>query len=267
MDYTLPETSLIQIKTLEKVDNRGTFVIEPLPPGYGVTIGNSLRRVLLSSLEGSAIIAVKISGVNHQFSTIVGIKEDVVEIILNLKTLRFRFNSSEPVTLKLSEKGPKEVTSADFSDNPNSEVANKDVHLATLGKTAKLEMEITVARGRGYIPVEKRKSEKLPIGTIAVDSIFTPVKKVHYEVENTRVGEATDFDKLTLEITTDSSVDPEEALSKAAKILVEHFTLVEQASKLPEPIKEKPKKTVSAKGRSASGGEKTTKKATKKAVK
>src|SRR3990170_9011855 len=183
MDYTLAETSLVQIKTLEKVDNKGTFEIEPLSPGYGVTLGNSLRRVLLSSLEGAAITSVKIEGVTHQFSTIPGVKEDVVEIILNLKMLRFRMDSSETATLKLSIKGPKTVTAADFSENPACEVVNKDMLLATLGKSAKLEMEITVNHGRGYIPVEKRKDEKMPIGTMAVDSIYTPVKKVHFEVE------------------------------------------------------------------------------------
>lgn len=229
MDYTLEETNLVQIKTIEKLENTGTFVIEPLSPGYGVTIGNSLRRVLLSSLEGAAISSVKITGVTHQFSTITGIKEDVIEIILNLKTLRFKMTSTEPVLLKLSVKGQKEVKASDFNENPNCEVANKDAYIATLGKNAKLDLEIIVSHGRGYVPVEKRKDEKLPIGTIAVDSIFTPVKKVHYEVEKTRVGEATDFDKLTLEITTDGSIDPENALGKAAKILVELFSLVDQA--------------------------------------
>ncbi len=229
MDYILPETSLIQIKTLEKVNNRGTFIIEPLSPGYGVTVGNSLRRVLLSSLEGAAIISCRIEGASHQFTTLPGVEEDVVEIILNLKTLRFKFNSSEPITLKLSARGPKEVTAKDFEESGACEVVNKETYLATLTKTGKLTMAITVAKGRGYVPVEKRKDEKLPIGTIAVDSIFTPVKKVHYEIENTRVGAETDFDKLTMEITTDGSVDPEVALGSAAKILVEHFNLVDQA--------------------------------------
>lgn len=246
MDYTLPETNLVQIKTLEKLDNKGTFVIEPLSPGYGVTIGNSLRRVLLSSLEGSAIASVKITGATHQFSTIAGIKEDIVEIILNLKTLRFKMTSTDPVALKLSVKGPKTVTAADFDSNPNCEVVNKDTHLATLSKGAKLDMEIIVKKGRGYEPVEQRKEEKLPIGTIAVDSIFTPVKKVHFEVDHTRVGEETDFDKLVLEITTDGSIDPEAALNTAAKILVEHLGLVNQATTVSElEAKElKPKKIV-----------------------
>jgi DNA-directed RNA polymerase subunit alpha len=254
MDYTLPETSLVQIKTLEKVNSRGTFVIEPLSPGYGVTVGNSLRRVLLSSLEGAAIISCKIEGVSHQFATLPGIEEDVVEIILNLKTLRFNLNSNEPVTLKLSARGPQKVTAADFETNPLCEIVNQDTYLATLGKTGKLAMEIIVAKGRGYVPVEKRKDEKLPIGMIAVDSIFTPVKKVHYEIENTRVGAETDFDKLTMEITTDGSIDPEVALGKAAKILVEHFSLVDQAFQEAETQKVAKK-------------EKATKKTTKKTVK
>lgn len=256
MDYTLPETSLIQIKTLEKVDNMGTFVIEPLSPGYGVTIGNSLRRVLLSSLEGAAITSVKIEGANHQFMSLPAIKENVVDIILNLKTLRFRGNLEEPITLKLKAKGPKTVRAQDFDSNPNCQVVNTEALLATIGKSGKLNMEIMVARGRGYVPIERRKDEKLPIGTMAVDSIFTPVKKVHYELENTRVGGMTNFDKLTMEITTDGSIDPEIALARAAKILVEHFNLVDQACQTP-PKKEKPaKKALKENG--------VTKKATKK---
>ncbi|KKQ74634.1 MAG: DNA-directed RNA polymerase subunit alpha [Berkelbacteria bacterium GW2011_GWB1_38_5] len=242
MDYTLQETSLLQIKTLEKVDNRGTFQIEPLSPGYGVTIGNSLRRVLLSSLEGSAINSVKIEGITHQFMAIPGVKEDYIEIILNLKSLRFRFNSEEPAKLKLDIKGPKNVTAADFDKNAACEVVNTDAHIATLGKGAKLTMEIIVDKGRGYIPLEQRKDEKLPIGTIAIDSIYTPVKKVHYEVENTRVGGQTNFDKLTMEITTDGSLDPEKALGTAAQILVEHFSLVGQACQIAEEVKTPEKK-------------------------
>lgn len=257
MDYTLPETSLIQIKTLEKVNNRGTFVVEPLSPGYGVTIGNSLRRVLLSSLEGSAIISCKIEGTDHQFTTIPGVEEDVVEVILNLKKLRFTFNSAEPVTLKLSARGPKQVTAKEFEVKSACEVFNKDAHIATLSKTGKLDMEIIVAKGRGYLPVEKRKDEKLPIGMIAVDSIFTPVKKVHYEIENTRVGAETDYDKLTLEITTDGSIDPEDALGKASKILLEHFGLIDQACQAPAP---KPEKTIKATKPTKKTAKKTSKK-------
>lgn len=255
MDYTLPETSLIQIKTLEKIDNKATFVIEPLTSGYGVTIGNSLRRVLLSSLEGAAIRQVKIEGATHQFTTLPDVKEDVVEIILNLKTLRFRFNSEEPVTLKLSAKGPKEITAADFEVKSDCEVVNKEIKIATLAKGGKLDLEIVVSKGSGYEPVEKRKEEKLPIGTIPIDSIFTPVKKVHYEIEKTRVGAETDYDKLTLEVTTDGSIDPEVALGKASKILVEHFSLVVQSCEVEAPVKE-----VAQKKKVAKKATKTTKK-------
>lgn len=229
MDYILPETSLLQIKTMEKIDNTGIFVIEPLSPGYGITLANAMRRVLLSSLEGAAITSVKIEGATHEFTTVPGVKEDIVEIILNLKTLRFKLFQDEPATLKMSVKGSKLVTSADFEANSSCEIVNKDVFLATLDKSANLSMEITVKRGRGYVPVERRPEEKMPLGTIAVDSIFTPVKKVHYEVENTRVGGMTNFDKITLEIATDGSIDPEEALNRASGILVDHFSVISQA--------------------------------------
>ena len=229
MDYTLPDTNLVEIKTMEQVANRGIFEIGPLSPGYGVTLGNSLRRVLLSSLEGAAITSVKIEGATHQFSTLPKVTEDVVEIILNLKTLRFISKSEDPVTLKLNAKGPKNVTAQDFTENSNCQIVNTEAHLATIGKGGSINMEIIVVKGRGYVPVEKRKDEKLPIGTISVDSIFTPVKKVHYEVENTRVGGMTNFDKLTMEITTDGSLDPDEALQTAAKILLEHFSLIDKA--------------------------------------
>ena len=243
MEYILPETNLLQIKTMEKLGNDGIFVIEPLSPGYGVTLANAMRRVLLSSLEGAAITSVKIEGATHEFTTVPGVKEDVVEIILNLKTLRFKLHQDEPAVLKLSVKGPKTVTAADFSANSACEIVNKDVFIATLDKTSKLEMEITIEKGRGYVPVERRAEEKMPLGTIAIDSIFTPVKKVHYEVENTRVGGMTNFDKITLEVATDGSLDPEEALNRAAGILVEHFSLIQQAFVSPET----PKKATKAK--------------------
>lgn len=260
MDYTLPETELVKIKTIEQVDNKGVFEIEPLSPGYGVTIGNSLRRVLLSSLEGAAITAVKIEGATHQFATLPKIKEDVVEIILNLKMLRFQMVGDEAVTLKLQAKGPKNVTGADFASNPNCQIVNTDALIATLGKGGTLKMEISVSRGQGYVPVERRKDEKLPIGTISVDSIFTPVKKVHYEVENTRVGGMTNFDKLTMEITTDGSIEPDTALNKTAKILVELFSLVEQATAAEIKAPEKSAKKTKAKKELKSGAkEKKTK--------
>jgi DNA-directed RNA polymerase subunit alpha len=177
MDYILPETSLIQIKTMEKLGNSGTFVIEPLSPGYGVTIGNSLRRILLSSLAGAAITTVKIDGASHEFSTLPGVKEDVVEIILNLKALRFKMHSEEPVTMKLQVKGPKDVKAGDFTTNSSCEVVDPEAFIASVGKTGKLNIEVTVENGRGYVPVEHRSEEKAPLGTIAVDSVFTPVKK------------------------------------------------------------------------------------------
>lgn len=245
MDYTLPETELVKIKTIEQVDNCGIFEIEPLSPGYGVTIGNSLRRILLSSLEGAAITSVKIEGATHQFATLPKVKEDIVEIILNLKTLRFKMTSNEPAVLKLQVKGPKDVTASDFAENADCQVVNTDAYIASVGKGGALKMEITVAHGRGYVPIERRKDEKLPIGTISVDSIFTPVKKVHYEVDNTRVGGMTNFDKLMMEITTDGSIEPSVALGTAAKILVEHFSLVEKAcedEKAPEKIEKISKK-------------------------
>jgi len=258
MDYILPETNLIQIKTMEKLGNTGLFVIEPLSSGYGVTVGNSLRRVLLSSLEGAAITAVKLEGVTHEFSTIPAVREDMVEIILNLKALRLRMITDEPAILKLAVRGPKEVRSADFEANAACEIVNKDAYIATIGKTGKLNIEVVVEKGRGYVPVERRRDEKLPLGTIAVDSIFTPVKKVHYEVENTRVGGQTDFDKLTIEITTDGSVEPEIALRTAAGILVEHFGLVQKAFE--EPAKVLKKETKAAK----TPAKKTVKKKAKK---
>jgi len=238
MDYILPETNLIQIKTMEKLGNSGLFVIEPLSPGYGVTLGNSLRRVLLSSLAGAAITSVKIEGATHEFSTLPGLREDIVEVILNLKMLRFRMTSQEPVTLKLAAKGPKEVKASDFLANSACEIVNGDASIATLTKGGKLNIEVEVAQGRGYMPVEKRRDEKMPLGTIAVDSIFTPVKKIHYEVENTRVGGQTDFDKLTIDITTDGTVDPEIALKTASGILVDHFGLIGQAFEEVKPEKE-----------------------------
>jgi DNA-directed RNA polymerase subunit alpha len=246
MDYILPETSLLQIKTMEKMDNAGTFVIEPLSPGYGVTLANAMRRVLLSSLEGAAITSVRIEGATHEFTTVPGIKEDVVEMILNLKTLRFKLHQDEPAVLKLEAKGPKTVTAADFTPNSACEIVNKEVFIATLDKSAKLSMEITIEHGRGYVPVERRAEEKMPLGTIAVDSIFTPVKKVHYEVENTRVGGMTNFDKITMEIATDGSIDPEEALSKATGILVEHFSIIQSAFAQPVVEKKSAKKTKKA---------------------
>lgn len=227
MSFVLPETDLMKIKKEPSKDQfKATFVFEPLAPGYGLTLGHSLRRVLLSSLSGAAICNVKIEGVTHEFSTLEHTKEDVIEIILNLKSLRVKLIGEEPVVLKLSKKGPGTVTAKDFNKNSQVEIIDPDHHIATLDKKGNLNIEVTIKKGRGYEPVEARKDEKLSLGTIAVDSIFTPIKRIHYNVANTRVGDRTDFDKLTLNITTDGSIEPEAALKSACQILLDHFSIV-----------------------------------------
>ena len=207
----------IEKPTIEKfVDEDrkyGKFVIEPLERGYGTTLGNAMRRILLSSLPGAAVTSVKIDGVLHEFSTIPNVREDVTEIILNLKQLAVRLNSEEPKKVIINAVGPKEVTAADIIGDSELEIFNKDLHIAQLEEGANLIMEITIARGRGYRTADQNKDETTPIAVIPVDSIFTPVKKVNYMVEDTRVGQVTDYDKLTLEIWTDGSVTPEEGVS------------------------------------------------------
>lgn len=234
-----------QPKIIEKKDNSAIFVIEALCPGYGVTIGNALRRVLLSSLPGAAVTQVKIKGVQHEFATIPGVLEDMVTILLNLKQLRFKLYTEEPQKATLKVKGEKEVKGSDFDLPSQVELANKDAYLATLtDKKAEIEMEIIIEKGLGYEPVEIRKKGKLELGTIAIDAIFTPVRKVSYRVENMRVGEKTDFDRLLLELETDGTVTPEEALRQALEILISHFSLIEGTLKqsfveVPEGKKEK----------------------------
>lgn len=227
MDYLLPELNLLQITSSDcKDENTGEFVIEPLSPGYGVTIGNSLRRVLLASLEGSAVKSIKIEGVDHEFSTLKGMKEDVVDLILNLKVSRFKLNSDDPSKISMSVKGPAVVTTSHFKETSEVEVVSKDHYLCTIEKGGKLEMEVVVDRGRGYLPVERRSEEKLPIGTILIDSMYTPVKKVKFEVENSRVGSITNYNKLSIEVTTDGSVTPRESVAYASRVLVEHFQAI-----------------------------------------
>ncbi|KGF09295.1 DNA-directed RNA polymerase subunit alpha [Clostridiales bacterium S5-A14a] len=220
----------IEKPTIEKfVDEDrkyGKFVIEPLERGYGTTLGNAMRRILLSSLPGAAVTSVKIDGVLHEFSTIPNVREDVTEIILNLKQLAVRLNSEEPKKVIINAVGPKEVTAADIIGDSELEIFNKDLHIAQLEEGANLIMEITIARGRGYRTADQNKDETTPIAVIPVDSIFTPVKKVNYMVEDTRVGQVTDYDKLTLEIWTDGSVTPEEGVSIGAKIMDEHLNLL-----------------------------------------
>ena len=206
-------------------DSYGKYVIEPLERGYGTTLGNSLRRVLLSSLPGTAVTSIRISGIQHEFSTIPGVKEDVTEIVLNIKRIIARLHSDEPKTVYIEASGEGEVTAGDIKADGEVEILNPELHIATLGPDASLSMELTLDHGRGYVPADKNKNPQQIIGTIPVDSIYTPVLKVNYAAENTRVGNQTDFDKLTLEVWTDRTITPRDAVSLGAKILVDHFTL------------------------------------------
>lgn len=219
----------IEKPTITKfVDEDGTygkFVVEPLERGYGTTLGNCMRRILLSSLPGAAVTSVKIDGILHEFSTIPGVKEDVTEIILNLKKLAVRLNGENTKRVIINAVGPKEVTAADIIGDSEMEIFNPELHIATLEENATLVMVINLARGRGYVPADQNKTESTPISVIPVDSIYTPVRKVNYTVENTRVGQVTDFDRLNLEIWTDGSITPEEGVSIGAKIMQEHLNL------------------------------------------
>ncbi|MBO4235606.1 MAG: DNA-directed RNA polymerase subunit alpha [Firmicutes bacterium] len=210
-------------KTISDDGTYGKFVVEPLQRGYGLTLGNCLRRILLSSLPGAAVTSVKIDGILHEFSTIPGVKEDVTEIILNLKKLAIRLDGEDTKRVIINAVGPKEVTAADIIGDSDLTIYNLDQHIATLEDNATLVMEINIGKGRGYVPAEQNKNENTPISVIPVDSIFTPVRRVNYLVEDTRVGQVTDFDKLTLEIWTDGSVSPEEGVSIGAKIMQEHL--------------------------------------------
>ena len=203
----------------------GKFVIEPLERGYGITIGNALRRILLSSLPGVAVNSIRIDGVLHEFSTVPGVKEDVTEIILTLKELSANIDGEGSRTLKIQAQGPCTVTGADIICPPDVEILNKDLVIATLDDNAKFNMDINIDKGRGYVPAEENKTENMPIGVLPVDSIYTPVQKVSYHVENTRVGQKSDYDKLTLEVWTNGSINPQEGISLAAKVLVEHLNL------------------------------------------
>jgi len=204
--------------------NIGKIEIDGCYPGYGTTLGNTLRRVLLSSLPGTAATSVKVKGISHEYSTIPGVLEDAIQIILNLKKIRFHSHKDEPVKLTLKEKGLKKITAGDIQCPSDVEVINKDALIATItDKKGEVEMEIEVQNGLGYVPVEQQIRETKEIGLIAIDAVFTPVRRVNYSVENTRVGKRTDFDKITLEIETDGSIDPKEAYEKAVKLIVEQF--------------------------------------------
>jgi DNA-directed RNA polymerase subunit alpha len=218
-------SSSVSIKTVSEDEKNGVFEIEGLYAGYGLTIGNALRRALLSSLPGAAVTEIKIKNVPHEFSTLPGLKEDIVELALNFKKLRLRMHVDEPQVLSLKAKGETTVTAGDIELNSNVQMINPDEVLATLtAKDAELDIEVKVERGLGYVPVEARKSEgRLPIGTIAVDAMFTPVERVNYTIEDMRVGDRTDYNRLRLEITTDGSLSPSAALHKATSILKDHF--------------------------------------------
>jgi len=221
---SLPKKFLVE--EVEK-DTKAKIVIEPCFPGYGLTLGNALRRVLLSSLAGGAVSAVRIKGVQHEFSAIENVSEDVVDIILNLKHLKVKVYTDEPVTLHLKARGEKKATGADIEKNADAEVMSKDLVIATLNdKDAELDMEIVVEKGIGYVPTEERGKDKAEIGYILVDSVYTPVLSVGLELEETRVGKKTDYDKITLNIETDGTVSPEEAVKKAAEILTNQFSWI-----------------------------------------
>ncbi|MFA4845989.1 MAG: DNA-directed RNA polymerase subunit alpha [Patescibacteria group bacterium] len=210
--------------------HEGVLVVEPCFHGYGTTLGNALRRVLLSSLPGAAVTAVKMKGVNHEFQAVKGVKEDALEIILNLKALRLKCFSDEPVKLTLSVKGAKTVKASDIEPNADVEIMNPDLVIATVTEDkATLDMELTVRRGRGYSPTEERTNEVQELGTIAIDSLFSPIRNVGYKVENTRVGEITNYDKLIMTIETDGTITAQEAVEQSAKILIDSFALLTQA--------------------------------------
>ena len=223
-DFEKPRIEIAEISEDKKY---GRFVVEPLERGYGTTLGNSLRRIMLSSLPGAAVTQIKIDGVLHEFSSIPGVKEDVTEIIMNIKSLAIRNNSStnEPKTAILSFEGEGVVTAADIQVDQDIEILNPEIKIATLngGANSKLYMELTINKGRGYIGADKNKNDELPIGVIAVDSIYTPIERVNMTVQNTRVGQVTDFDKLTLDVYTNGTLGPDEAVSLAAKVLSEHL--------------------------------------------
>ncbi len=222
-----PKIEKPKIETVELNEDAkyGKFVIEPLERGYGTTLGNSLRRILLSSLPGAAVTAIQIDGVLHEFSTVEGVVEDVTTIILNLKKLALKIYSEEEKTLEIDVQGEGIVTAADITHDSDVEILNPDLHIATLAKDAHFRVRLTAKRGRGYTPADANKSEDQPIGVIPIDSIYTPVSRVTYQVEKTRVGQVANYDKLTLDVWTDGSIGPKEAISLGAKILTEHLNI------------------------------------------
>ena len=227
------------ISAVETTDTYGRFVVEPLERGFGTTLGNSLRRVLLSSLPGAAVASIRIDGVLHEFSTIPGVREDVTDIVLNLKQLVVRLHSEGPVTARLEADEEGEVRADRIKAGPDVEIVNPDLYICTLERGGRLSMEMTITKGRGWVPAERNKQPDQPIGVIAVDSIFNPVRRVNYQVENTRVGQRTDFDRLVLEVWTNGTILPAEAVARAAEILKQHldlFTSLTDGSRPASPV-------------------------------
>lgn len=219
------EKPKIELVDINEDNTYGKFVLEPLERGFGTTLGNSLRRILLSSLPGAAVKSIKIQGVLHEFSTVPGVLEDVTEIILNIKELSAIMHTEEPVTMIIDAKGPGKVTAADIQAGADVEILNKDLHIATLEDDGEIYMELELVKGRGYVPAEENKDEDQAIGTLPIDSIFTPVKKANFKIEDTRVGQVANFDRLILEVWTDGTIKPDEATSLGSKILNEHLNL------------------------------------------
>ncbi len=228
----------LQVEAESYTNTYGKFYAEPFERGFGTTLGNSLRRVILSSLQGAAITSVKIRGVLHEFSAIPGVTEDVTDIILNLKGVRFKMHGQEPRTIRIIHKGEGVVKAGDMITDPNVEILNPGHHIATCSKDANLEMDMVVKMGKGYVPADRNRDEKAPVGTIPIDSIFSPITKANFTVTNARVGQITDYDKLTLEVWTDGSVKPDDAVAYAAKILKEQLTIFINFDEEAEPAEE-----------------------------
>jgi len=245
--YQLPETEIVKVTKQLASEGAAEIVIEPLLPGFGVTIGNALRRVLLSSLGGAAITTVRFEGATHEFSTIKGVREDIVNIILNLKGVRLKLEGEEGLNLTLTKKTPGPVKVSDFTPNSRAQFVDRDYVICNLEKGGVISLEVTVEHGRGYVPTEKRGDEKQPIGVIAIDSIFTPIRKVHYEVENTRVEGMTNFDRLTLTLETDQTIAPINAVKAAITILGDHLEHIQSQITEPAASKNSVKKVSSKK--------------------
>lgn len=233
----------IELANLDESANYGRFVIEPLERGYGITLGNSLRRVLLSSIPGAAVTSVRIEGILHEFSTVPGVVEDTTDIVLNLKSLNVRLHSEEPKTIRIEAKGEGPVRAGDVIDDPDVDVLNPDLVIATLAKGGKIEMELTIERGKGYVPADRNKRPEQAIGVIPVDAMFSPIRRVNYTIEDTRVGQMTDYDRLTLELWTNGGVRPQDAVASSARILHDHLRLFMDLSgadsaQTPEPTHE-----------------------------